>query len=183
MSAGKPTPRTDDAVRQASREGVDIFMQYRAESACIELLARNIKTGLEVREMVEVMRLMHTEDEAVAITIEKLCRQVKSPHPTEELDMLRRQLEQYRTAVKQLSFELEMSKGAGKVNLATNVAAIRKMALEQAAEFVMDWGIPKDGHDLEELCKQIPNLKETKALAINRAIDAMDIFFNGGKFK
>lgn len=108
--------------------------------------------------------------------------QIQADH-TSDVNKLRSELDKYKTAVKQLSFDLEMSKGAGKVNLATNVAAIRKLALEQAAEFVMDWGVPKDGHDLEELCKQITNLKETKALAINRALGAMDAFFNGGPGK
>lgn len=88
---------------------------------------------------------------------------------------LERELEKYKTVVKQLSFDLEMSNT--NPNAAANVKAIRKAALDQAADYVMDYGIPKDGRDLEELCKKISKLTETRKMAVERGVRAMEAMF------
>lgn len=161
----------------------------------VRLRVQNIQTGRAVNHIFPALSFADPNAAGVLTRmIQDLCKQVKGrdvahqyaqqePPSANRITQLERELERYKAAVKQLSFELEMA--SGNANKIANVTAIRKMALEQAAEFVMDWGIPKDGHDLEELCKQITSLKETRALAIKRAADAMDAMFykniNGGQ--
>ena len=80
---------------------------------------------------------------------------------------LQDELAKYKDAVKMLAFQLEMQKseGAGTITIESEV---RKYALAQAAELVMDWGIPKDGHDLSALCEQITKIPREKGLTDDR---------------
>jgi len=90
-----------------------------------------------------------------------------------ELESANMMLDAYKQAVHQLSFDLEMAKE--NPNKVANVSAIRKIALSQAADFVMDWGVPKSGGDLVKLCEQIRSLHETKAAAVARGLAAIGI--------
>lgn len=92
-----------------------------------------------------------------------------------ELEQAYLMLNAYKEAVHQLSFDLEMTKE--NPHTVANVAAIRKIALNQAADFVMDWGVPKSGEDLVKLCKQIKSLHETKASAVARGLAAIGITY------
>lgn len=83
--------------------------------------------------------------------------------PGGEADLFRRkfkdanlELERYKVAVKKLAFDLEMARG-GNPALAKH-DEIRKVALEQAAEFLMDHGVITTGPELEAVCKQIKQL-------------------------
>lgn len=89
----------------------------------------------------------------------------------QQIAELRLELDKYRVTVKQLSFDLEMARGHE--NRAENVKAIRRIALEQAAELVMDCGLPQTGSELEDLCRRITELPETNGGAIERALAAM----------
>ncbi len=92
-----------------------------------------------------------------------------------ELESAYAMLESYKQAVHQLSFDLEMTKE--NPNTFANVAAIRKIALNQAADFVSDWGVPKSGEDFVKLCEQIRSLHETRALAVARGLAAIGIHY------
>jgi hypothetical protein len=76
--------------------------------------------------------------------------------------------------VKQLSFDLEMSQT---MSTSIRVEEIRNMALAQASRYVMDFGVPKSGSELERLCKEIKELKTTKDLAISEALQKMQEAF------
>lgn len=99
--------------------------------------------------------------------------------PLPSAEELHAELLSYKQAVHQLSFQLEMLKDKQAMPVAPHrtVMTIRKHALKQAAEFVMDWGVPKSGGNLVELCKQIKELPETRATGVGRALDEMDIAF------
>ena len=90
-----------------------------------------------------------------------------------ELESAHMMLDAYKQAVHQLSFDLEMTKE--NPNKVANVAAIRKIALNQAADFVSDWGVPTSGEDFVKLCDQIRSLHETKAAAVARGLAAIGI--------
>ena len=92
-----------------------------------------------------------------------------------ELEQAHLMLSAYKEAVHQLSFDLEMTKE--NPHTVANVSAIRKIALNQAADFVMDWGVPKSGEDLVRLCEKIKSLHETKAAAVERGLAAIGITY------
>jgi hypothetical protein len=65
----------------------------------------------------------------------------------------------YKAAVHSLSFELEMLKDRSNRSIThKEIMLIREHALNQASEFVMDWGIPKSGEELVNLCDKIKKL-------------------------
>jgi hypothetical protein len=96
--------------------------------------------------------------------------------PLQTREELLMELRGYKVAVHQLSFQLEMLKDKSPVPH-ERIMAVRKHALKQASEFVMDWGVPKSGADLVDLCKQIKDLPESKKAAVDRALEEMDIAF------
>jgi hypothetical protein len=92
-----------------------------------------------------------------------------------ELDALKMQLEKYKAAVKQLSFDLEMKSTTPRA-VATE-ADVRKQTLEMAAEFLMDYGIIKSGTELESVCEQIRKLHPSKATTMANAASKMQEMF------
>jgi hypothetical protein len=96
--------------------------------------------------------------------------------PLQTKEELLMELRDYKETVHQLSFQLEMLKDKSHIPH-ERVMAVRRHALKQASEFVMDWGVPKSGGDLVDLCKQIKDLPETKRSALDRAIEEIDIAF------
>jgi hypothetical protein len=88
------------------------------------------------------------------------------------------ELEAYKAAVHSLSFELEMVKDRSNRSIThKEIMLIREHALNQASEFVMDWGIPKSGEELVNMCDQIKKLNEKKADAIARGSEVAYEFF------
>lgn len=85
-----------------------------------------------------------------------LARELRHKMDGKTVESLERELAKYKDAVKHLSFQLEMADGRG--GAAVKVNEVRKLALEQAAEYVMDYGIPGSGEELEIMCDQIKRL-------------------------
>jgi hypothetical protein len=75
---------------------------------------------------------------------------------------LERELTKYKAAVKDLSFKLEMANTGRAV---VKESEVRKFALEQAAEFLMDHGVITTGNELVEVCEQIKKLSVLQANA------------------
>jgi hypothetical protein len=75
---------------------------------------------------------------------------------------LERELAKYKAAVKDLSFKLEMASTGRAV---VKEFEVRKFALEQAAEFLMDHGVITTGNELVEVCEQIKKLSVVQANA------------------
>lgn len=73
------------------------------------------------------------------------------------INELERELEKYKSTVKQLAFELEMSRGSGRAGVRED--EVRRLALEQAAEHLMDHGVITTGSELVAVCEQIKKLK------------------------
>lgn len=84
---------------------------------------------------------------------------------------LERDLERYKAAVKQLSFDLEMKSTTPRA-VATE-ADVRKQTLEMAADYLMDYGIIKSGTELESVCEQIRKLHPSKAMVMAEAARKM----------
>lgn len=172
--------------------------QHDVQSSVNDLIRRGF--GVEVRQSVEMqtfelrvwkggqqlkMLLPHPDQHRIAEAIQNMANSVEDKIKIEageqpvntrttqnRISELERELEKYKYAVKQLSFDLEMANT--NPNLAASVKSIRQAALDQAAEFVMDYGIPKDGRALEDLCQQISKLRETRAMALKRAADEVN---------
>lgn len=78
-----------------------------------------------------------------------------------QVAQLQADLSRYKDAVKKLSFDLEMAQTGRAV---VSEAAIRKAALEQAAEFLMDHGVVTSGGELETVCEQIKKLHPSQGM-------------------
>ena len=184
------TTATQAAINKFSREGFIVEVKHNHAEFTVEVTVKRKKLAAAMR----VAELFDFKDDAgdavISQAIHECARKVKyeeqllsasvtpsTPSQNDRIAELERELEKYKAAVKQLSFDLEMANS--NPNMAANIKLIRKAALDQAAEFVMDYGIPTDGRSLEELCKQIANLKETRGMAITRAVATMSAM--GGK--
>ena len=96
------------------------------------------------------------------------------------ISQLERELEKYKAAVKQLSFDLEMKSTTPRA-VATE-ADVRKQTLEMAADFLMDYGIIKTGTELESVCEQIRKLHPTKAATMGAAAAKMGFTWKGNPY-
>lgn len=174
MSTTKSTDlMTRAAIKEASLKGCDTRIEMsHVRQECV-VSVQLISTGRRLNKLVADIDLAVNGDLIVASTINQL---VYDLHKEPTQVPIEQELAKYKETVKQLAFELEMAQ-TNQPDVVERVRAIRKAALEQAAEFVMDWGIPRDGKDFEELCKQIPKLKETKAMSVQRGLDAMTAAF------
>ena len=92
---------------------------------------------------------------------------------------LERELDRYKAAVKQLSFDLEMAQTPPKA-VATE-ADVRKQTLEMAADFLMDYGVIKTGTELESVCNQMKKLHPSRKAVIQSALEKMDAAFGSRK--
>jgi len=92
-----------------------------------------------------------------------------------EVDSLKAELERYKAAVKQLSFDLEMQSTTPRA-VATE-ADVRKKTLEMAADYLMDYGVIRTGSELENVCEQIRKLHPSKAAVMADAATAMQRMF------
>lgn len=71
------------------------------------------------------------------------------------LQFVEGELEKYKATVKRLAMELERMR----YEPVADEQAIRKYALEQAADHLMDHGIIRGGAELEQVCEQIKRLQ------------------------
>jgi len=99
----------------------------------------------------------------------------ESAHDFIKIGWLEAELERYKVAVKQLSFDLEMQ--ATTPRAVATEADVRKQTLEMAAEFLMDYGIIRSGNELESVCEQIRKLHPSKATTMASAASKMQEMF------
>jgi hypothetical protein len=104
--------------------------------------------------------------EDIDMRIKAMVSELKNDNRS-ELDALKMELEKYKAAVKQLSFDLEMKSTTPRA-VATE-ADVRKKTLEMAADFLMDYGIVKTGGELESVCEQMKKLHPSKAATMSAA--------------
>lgn len=71
---------------------------------------------------------------------------------------LEAELAKYKDTVKNLSFQLEMNSRGG-FGAVVKEDEVRRLALEQAAEHLMDHGVITSGKELVEVCEQIKKLQ------------------------
>lgn len=178
MSTSKDA-QIKDAIHHYKGRGIEVWIEDDFTLDEIIITVGNKRSGAKARH-----RLGRHDPESVVVSlIHRLADSVSTPisDAKEKVKELTAELDKYKAAVKQLSFELEMSMGSKGADTALRVREIRMAALKQAADHVMDYGIPKNGPDLEVLCKEITELKETKSMAITRAVDAMNAQFGKKK--
>jgi hypothetical protein len=120
--------------------------------------------------------IFHTfsDYEDVEMHLKKMCDELYADNRGEVAE-LKMQLEKYKAAVKQLSFDLEMKSTTPRA-VATE-ADVRKQTLEMAAEFLMDYGIIRSGNELESVCEQIRKLHPSKATTMANAASKMQEMF------
>lgn len=116
--------------------------------------------------------------EDVDMRIKEMVKELKDDNRS-EIDSLKMQLEKYKAAVKQLSFDLEM-KSTTPHAVATE-ADVRKQTLEMAADFLMDYGVIKTGTELESVCNQMKKLHPSRKAVIQSALEKMDAAFGSRK--
>lgn len=106
--------------------------------------------------------------EALRLAHEKL-NKMQTDHRMQQIEhafqiqAVTRNLDKYKEAVKRLAFDLEMAQTGRAV---VNESAVRKAALEQAAEFLMDHGVITSGGELETVCEQIKRLHPSQAVPV-----------------
>lgn len=164
-----------EAIARAKRDhGITVEVRNDYLRGCVMLSARDDE-GFAISKNVEHwVAEMHGVDEVHEIVRALLNERIKRGAAAPSEDFKRKyaevqaELAKYKAAVKSLAFQLEMqqSSGGGAVLVESEV---RKYALAQAAELVMDWGIPQDGHDLAKLCEQITKIPREKGLPDDKA--------------
>lgn len=87
-----------------------------------------------------------------------------------EIRRLEGELSRYKDAVKQLAFDLEMASTFGSpyvhIKESEVKGEVRRVALDQAAEHLMDHGVIRTGKELEAVCNEIKSLSTVKAVLI-----------------
>lgn len=80
---------------------------------------------------------------------------------TTRINELQRELDTYKSTVKSLAFQLEMAEQGGR-GVLLKEDEVRRLALEQAAEHLMDHGVIATGSELVEVCEQIKKLQRSE---------------------
>lgn len=179
------TPEVDQAIKAASAQGFAAEFHTDHLLSMIRVRVRDITNGFEVRQSFTDMEVERSNSPVILCFIEDAIKELKMKRNGEKEEFEQRkwsqmeaELQKYKDAVKQLAFELEMAQSNSRgADTALRVAEIRRAALEQASDYVMDFGVPKSGAELERLCNEIKGLKETKDMAMSRAAAAMNKFF------
>lgn len=161
------------AIHEAKKQHVEVRIERDISSDVTYIHAH---TGTEKISMsfssFELMTHWSPE-EAIVDAIKDMTKKLTS-RPESRIANLEAELRTYKDAVKQLSFDLEMSQT---MSTSIRVEEIRNMALAQASRYVMDFGVPKSGSELERLCKEIKELKTIKDIAIQAALQKMQETF------
>ena len=161
------------AIHEASKRHVEIRIE-RDANGFMTYIHANTGTDKISRSFSNFELMTHENpEEAITTAIKDMTIKLTS-QPKSRIADLESELRTYKDAVKQLSFDLEMSQTK---STAIRVGEIRKIALAQAARYVMDFGVPKSGSELERLCKEIEGLKTTKDAAIQAALQKMQETF------
>lgn len=181
--------KVDEAIKRAARSGVEVHVEHNVHLQNIHLFAIKNKGSSNELSTTKVVtdtdyRMSHDGQEMLSDLINKMTEEIFYYNGGSEVEQLREELKKYKAAVKQLAFELEMaSDGDGKQrkNLLLKESEVRKYALEQAADLLMDNGIVTTGADLEQICKKILELKPSKSYVMGQAAAQMENFFYGSK--
>lgn len=169
-------PVIAEAVRRASLYSVQVRFEQHLHNNTLEVICFS-ETKRNRITINQIDFILHGE-EIIADAINKMVKEFDI-NDRARIATLESELRDYKAVVKDLAFQLEMKEG--RAHNTENINAIRSLALEQASNFVMDWGIPKSGSDLVELCGRIKSLHETKDVSIKRAMAAIDIVFKDKK--
>ena len=170
-------PAVAEAMQWASMYSVQVRFEQHLYNNTLEVIcfSETKRNRITINQMDFIL---HGE-EIIADAIKKMVKEFDI-NDRARIATLESELREYKEAVKSLSFELEMTKDVDKHAL-VRIDKVRAIALKQAARYVMDFGIPKSGAELERLCKEIEGLKTTKDLAISEALQKMQESFGNGR--
>jgi len=149
---------TRDAIREARSRGVDVRVELALNADATHVAARNLETNRTYNKMIGGVHFLlsrRSEDEILADAVRECVDQVSEDYREIDNKFLREELAKYKAAVKDLSFRLEMAQTS---NAVLRAGEVRRLALEEAAEYLMDYGAVKTGRDLESVCEQIKAL-------------------------
>lgn len=166
-------PAVAEAVRWASLSSVQVRFEQHLHNNTLEIICFS-ETKRDRITINQMDFILHGE-EIIADAIKKMVNGFDI-NDRARIATLESELRDYKAAVKDLAFQLEMTKDVDK-SAAIRIDKIRSAALKQASRHVMDFGVPRSGAELERLCKEIEELKTTKDLAINEALHKMQEAF------
>lgn len=176
LSEFEQHPLIAEAIQKASLYSVRVRFEHHMHTNTLEIIC--LSETKAHRAMLTERELAMLGESLIAEKINTMVKHFNN-NDAGRIATLESELRTYKEVVTNLAFQLEMKEG--RAHNTENINAIRKLALEQASNFVMDWGIPKSGSDLVELCSRIKSLHETKDVAIKRAMAAIDIVFKDKK--
>jgi hypothetical protein len=177
MSKAQPKfekhPAVQEAIHKASLYSVQVRFEEHLYNDTLEIIC--FSETKRSRIVVNQFDFIMYGEEKIADAINKMVREF-SVNDAARIAELESELRDYKAAVKDLAFQLEMTKDVDKAT-AIRIDNIRLAALKQASRHVMDFGVPRSGAELERLCKEIEGLKTTKDLAISEALQKMQEAF------
>jgi hypothetical protein len=118
-----------------------------------------ISTGFIVQQPTEALDGIYAD--AHNLVIDKLLGSRSKSNVSREVAELQRELDTYKSTVKMLAFQLEMAEQGGS-GVLLKEDEVRRLALEQAAEHLMDHGVIATGSELVEVCEQIKKLQRSE---------------------
>jgi len=152
------------AQERAKQHGIRIAMQddYLRDAVIVRGVAGDIEYRHEIsRRFIQQHRIEALDGiyaDAHNLVINKLLGAAPEGRDMGRIQELERELDKYKAAVKQLAFQLEMAERGGNGALLKE-SEVRRLALEQASEHLMDHGIITTGGELVEVCEQIKKLQ------------------------
>lgn len=167
---------TEEAIRWASSKDVAVQLSRDVVTANTRIHAYHRSSSMALDRIVSAYdhyasttpQDVYVAQQIKAVVDELLSNAVSTGESSDDFKQkyaaLQVELARYKDTVKKLAFDLEMAQTSGSGAVVVE-SAVRSIALEQAAEFVMDWGVPKDGNDLAELCKQIARIPRSSGVA------------------
>ena len=177
MSKTHPTfekhPAIQEAIHKASKHSVQVRFEDHLYNNTLEIICFS-ETKRNRITITQFDFVLHGE-EIIVDAINKMVKEFDI-NDRARIATLESELRDYKAAVKDLAFQLEMTKDVDKA-AAIRIDNIRLAALKQASRHVMDFGVPRSGAELERLCKEIEELKATKDLAISEALHKMQEAF------
>ena len=166
-------PAIQEAIRKASMYSVQVRFEDHLYNNTLEIIC--FSETKRSRVVVNHFDFIMDGEEIIADAINKMAKEFDI-NDRARIATLESELRDYKAAVKDLAFQLEMTKDVDKA-AAIRIDKIRSTALKQASRHVMDFGVPRSGAELERLCKEIEELKTTKDLAISEALQKMQEAF------
>jgi len=148
----------------AKEHGISIHMvdDYLRDVVLVigSLGDRKFEHAISMREILS--RRVEDMDDLYAtkyrLVIDELLKDDKGSSSKQRIAQLEAELAKYKSTVKSLSFQLEMSNRGG-FGSVVKEDEVRRLALEQAAEHLMDHGVITSGKELVEVCEQIKKLQ------------------------